>query len=108
MKNTERTSRGSSGRSRRRSGSSTTPRSNGDGVPDLAVANGMSNSVSVLLGNGDGSFQAARNFGAGRAPYSAAAGDFNGDGLLDFAIDNRASEDVSVVMDQCDGTLHQG
>src|SRR5262245_63829101 len=105
MKNTERTSRGSSGRSRRRSGSSTTPRSNGDGVPDLAVANGMSNSVSVLLGNGDGSFQAARNFGAGRAPYSAVAGDFNGDGLLDLAIANSASDDVSVLLGNGDGSF---
>src|ERR1700738_3703704 len=41
---------------------------NGHGAIDLAVANTPSNSVSVLLGNGDGSFQAARSFGAGSAP----------------------------------------
>ena len=46
---------------------------NGDGVPDLAVANFNSNTVSVLLGNGDGGFQAARNFAAGGTPLSAAA-----------------------------------
>src|SRR5437588_9731442 len=38
---------------------------NGDGKPDLAVANNGSNNVSVLLGNGDGTFQAATNFGVG-------------------------------------------
>src|SRR5712692_3099804 len=47
---------------------------NGDGVQDLAVANNVSDNVSVLLGNGDGSFQAARNFGAGIGPSSVAVG----------------------------------
>jgi hypothetical protein len=41
---------------------------NGDGLPDLAVANEGSGTVSVLLGNGDGSFQAARSFFAGSFP----------------------------------------
>ena len=52
----------------------------GDGKLDLAVANSDSNNVSVLLGNGDGSFQAAQDFGAGISPRSVAVGDFNGDG----------------------------
>src|SRR5262245_61132630 len=38
---------------------------NGDSRPDLAVANREGNTVSVLLGSGDGSFQAAQNFPAG-------------------------------------------
>ena len=38
---------------------------NGDGKADLAVANYNSNNVSVLLGNGNGTFQAAVNYGAG-------------------------------------------
>ena len=41
---------------------------NGDGKLDLAVANEGSNNVSVLLGNGDGTFQAAVNYGAGLGP----------------------------------------
>ena len=41
---------------------------NGDGKPDLAVANNFSNNVSVLLGNGDGTFQAAVNYAAGTIP----------------------------------------
>jgi hypothetical protein len=51
---------------------------NGDGVPDLAVANSLSHNVSVLLGNGDGTFRAAQNYGAGTAPVFVAVGDFNG------------------------------
>src|SRR5712692_12060531 len=50
---------------------------NGDGVRDLAATN--SADVSVLLGNGDGSFQAALNFTAGSYPRSLVVGDFNGD-----------------------------
>ena len=59
---------------------------NGDGRPDLAVANYGSDSVSVLTGNGDGTFQAALNYGAGSNPYSVAVGDFNGDGKPDLAV----------------------
>ena len=38
---------------------------NGDGKPDLVTANAGSNSVSVLLGNGDGTFQNAVNYAVG-------------------------------------------
>src|SRR5262245_5587757 len=61
---------------------------NGDGVLDLAVANEGSATVSVLLGNGDGTFAAARNFAAGSFPRSVAVGDVNGDGVLDLAVAN--------------------
>ncbi len=66
---------------------------NGDGIPDLAVTNqgstylGLSDStLSVLLGNGNGTFQPARNFAAGAGAYSVVVADFNGDGILDLAI----------------------
>src|SRR5258707_1496 len=49
---------------------------NGDGKPDLAVANANNERVSVLLGNGDGTFQTAQNFSAGFNPCSVAVGDF--------------------------------
>src|SRR5436190_1465540 len=58
----------------------------GDGHLDLAVTNyvpsfsGNNSTVNVLLGNGDGSFQAARAFPAGKSPSSVAVGDFDGDG----------------------------
>jgi hypothetical protein len=75
---------------------------NGDGIPDLAVANSGSFNVSVLLGTGDGSFQAARNFAAGLNPYSVAVGDFNGDGWADLAVAASYSNDVSILLN--DGT----
>src|SRR6266481_6798217 len=50
---------------------------NGDGKPDIAVANTGSDNVSILLGNGDGTFQPAVNYSAGCSPTAIAVGDFN-------------------------------
>jgi hypothetical protein len=58
----------------------------GDWVLDLAVANDGSDDVSRLLGNRDGTFQAALSFGGGRQPSFVATGDFNGDGRLDLVL----------------------
>ena len=63
---------------------------NGDGITDLAKANYdyYSDYVSVLLGNGDGTFAAPLSFAAGDRPYSVTTGDFNGDGITDLATAN--------------------
>jgi hypothetical protein len=66
---------------------------NGDGVLDVAVANGGSNNVSVLLGNGDGTLAAPVNYAVGTDPVGIAAGDIEGDGLLDLAVVNHGSND---------------
>ena len=47
--------------------------------------------VSVLSGNGDGTFQAAVSYGAGTNPTSVVLSDFNGDGKADLAVANYSS-----------------
>src|SRR5207249_2462038 len=73
---------------------------NGDGKQDLAVGNQTSNNVSILLGDGAGSFSAATNFstGAGTQPASVAVGDFNGDGKQDLAVANFFPNTVSILL----------
>src|SRR6266536_995671 len=78
---------------------------NGDGRQDLAVANTFSNNVSILLGNGNGTFGAATNFAAGNGPLSVAVGDFNGDGRQDLAVVNRLSTNVSILLGNGNGTF---
>lgn len=62
------------------------------------MATSNSREVAVLLGNGDGTFQPARNFGAGDGPFFVAVGDFNSDGLPDLAIANGAFDYISVLI----------
>jgi VCBS repeat protein/List-Bact-rpt repeat protein/FG-GAP repeat protein len=83
---------------------------NGDGKPDLAVANhgdpsaGDDGSVSIFIGNGDGTFQAASNILVGKNPQSLVVGDFNGDDKLDLAVLN-SDDTLSVSLGNGDGTF---
>src|SRR5207249_3382514 len=78
---------------------------NGDGQLDLAVADNGAKAVSVLLGNGDGTFQAARAFPVGDYPRSVVVGDFNGDGKLDLVLTNPNVDTLSVLLGNGDGTF---
>ncbi|MCX6339680.1 MAG: VCBS repeat-containing protein [Candidatus Aureabacteria bacterium] len=71
---------------------------NGDKVLDIAIPNSDDNDVSILLGNGDGSFGAATDYAAGDSPCSIAVGDFNGDENLDIAMTNSDDDSVSILI----------
>jgi hypothetical protein len=59
----------------------------GDGHMDVVVANGeLEASVSVFLGNGDGTLQSAMSYSAPTNPIDVAVGDYDGDGVLDLAV----------------------
>ena len=75
---------------------------NRDGKLDLAVASG---GVSILLGNGDGTFQPAVSYPAGNSVTSIAVGDFNNDGKPDVAVASAGTSEVSILLGNGDGTL---
>ncbi len=70
----------------------------GDGVPDLVVANYNDDTISVLVGKGDGTFLPQEVFAVEAKPYSLAVADLTGDGRLDIVVANSASDTVSVLM----------
>lgn len=82
---------------------------NGDHNADLAVINrnpaGNAGSVSILLGNGDGTFQSQLPLLVGQYPSGAAIGDWNDDGQLDLVVTNQGSDTVDVFLGNGDGTF---
>jgi len=75
------------------------------GNSDLVRANSLTNNVSLLLGNGDGTFGAATYFNAGSGPWTVAVADINGDGNSDLATANRSSKNVSILLGNGNGTF---
>jgi hypothetical protein len=77
---------------------------NSDGHMDLALANARGNYVSILLGNGNGTFSDPYNFGVGdvikKMPVGIAAGDFNLDGGVDLVVANGTDDTISILLKQ--------
>lgn len=72
---------------------------------DLAVANQADNTVSLFIGNGDGTFGAAVNFATGTSPVALATADFNADGLADLAVSDQSANAVSIFIGNGDGSF---
>jgi len=78
---------------------------NRDQKLDLVVANGTDNTLTILLGNGDGTFTPASSPPAPGSPFGLAVGDFNGDGKLDLAVANFDVNTVTILLGNGDGTF---
>ena len=61
-------------------------------TPNIASRN-----VSVLVGNGDGTFKTHRLFASGTGAFSVRATDLNNDGALDLITPNNTSNNVSLL-----------
>ena len=81
---------------------------NGDHIPDLATVNTSSNTVSILINNGDGTFRAHTEYATGPSPLGLAAVDWNKDGKMDLVVVNNgadAAHSVSILIGNGDGTF---
>jgi hypothetical protein len=79
---------------------------NRDGKLDIAtIGENEPGTVSVFLGNGDGTFETAVSYSTGQEPSSVAAGDFNGDGKIDLVVTNFRDSTVSILLGNGDGTF---
>ncbi len=84
---------------------------NGDGIPDVAVANWLgvpgglchtsgAGSIGIFLGNGDGTFQPVQLFPAGNGAFTLTVADFNGDGRPDVASLDSQSGAIDVILNR--------
>jgi hypothetical protein len=82
---------------------------NHDRNVDLAVVNSCSpscaNTVSILLGNADGTFQSKKDYPVGDTPIAIATQDLNGDGNLDLAVANSGGNSISILLGNANGTF---
>ncbi len=78
---------------------------NGDGKTDLVTCNTAGAGISVLLGNGDGTFAPRTDWAMGSGPHGLAILDVDGDGDLDIATSNTGTDNVSVIRNNGAGSF---
>ncbi len=78
-----------------------------DTFPDLVMANGNlgANDVSVLINNGNGTFQPEQRHSVGTMPAFTLQADINNDGSPDVVVFNGSSDDLSILLGQGDGSF---
>lgn len=77
---------------------------NGDGILDLVTVN-ANDTVTLLTGNGDGTFNMRMRFPTGASPTGVAVSDFNGDGIPDIVATNTQGNSISILLGNGDGTF---
>jgi hypothetical protein len=80
----------------------------GNGNADLAITNGVTNSVFIFQGDGNGDFSNSQEINEnpnGRQPIAIAVGDLNRDGRPDVVVANQATDNIGVLLGQADGTF---
>jgi hypothetical protein len=71
---------------------------NGDGKLDVAVADGGSNTVTILLGDGTGALVSDAVFQVGSGPSSLVTADFDGDGKADLAVASKGDGSITILL----------
>jgi hypothetical protein len=71
---------------------------NGDHLQDIAIANGSTHNVTILLGNSRGTFITGQTIEVGRDPYRVAVADLNGDGKADIVTANNGDNNITVAL----------
>lgn len=76
-----------------------------DGTPDIVTSNYLSGAVSVLIGNGDGTFLNRSDYLVGYYPHAVAMADLNNDNIIDLIVGNQYQDSISVLLGNGDGAF---
>jgi len=80
---------------------------NNDSHMDVATANSDSDDVTILLGNGNGTFQSGVSFGVGKSPMFLTSGFLNRDDILDLVLAETGADGIMVLLGKGDGLFHE-
>lgn len=81
---------------------------NADGLADLVTSNIGNDTLSILLGNGDGNFRDPQTLRIPEQPRAIALADFNGDGALDLAVATAGNHRVTIFLGDGTGRFFKG